>query len=404
MTVEFDPPRPGADGKPRERKARLVREKAKAEGNGLDAASGAQRPKFPLIPFNKITFATTEEWLVKKLLPRKGVGAFYGASGSAKTFILVDLGLHVSLGWPWAARRVTQAPVVYIAAEGADGLKKRIIGWKKGRGGLPVDVPFFLIEVAPNLGAGEGDLKELITCIESAGVRPGLIGIDTVSQSIGTGDENGAGMVQFAANATALANHFDCLVAPVHHVGLGDDKRLRGHTSFIGALDASVLCERKEGEFSATLTVMKLKDEESGRKFTAHLVRVVIGQDEDGDDVSTLVVESVEAGAVEGARAPKQKSIPASLRMFAACLSIAIDEAGEMIKPFADGPAIKAAPDDAVRNRYFKAMAEQAEDGEDPKRFGARQRLGWHRATKSALEKTIVVAGLHGGRRFIWFK
>ena len=74
MTVEFDPPRPGADGKPRERKARLVRERAKAEGNGLDAASGAQRPKFPLIPFNKITFATTEEWLVKKLLPRKGVG------------------------------------------------------------------------------------------------------------------------------------------------------------------------------------------------------------------------------------------------------------------------------------------------------------------------------------------
>jgi AAA domain len=67
---------------------------SKAEGNGLDAASGAQRPKFPLIPFNKITFKTTEEWLVKKLLPRKGVGAFYGASGSVKMFILVDLGLQ----------------------------------------------------------------------------------------------------------------------------------------------------------------------------------------------------------------------------------------------------------------------------------------------------------------------
>jgi hypothetical protein len=40
MTVELDPPRPGADGKLRERKARLVREKAKAEGNGFDAAGG----------------------------------------------------------------------------------------------------------------------------------------------------------------------------------------------------------------------------------------------------------------------------------------------------------------------------------------------------------------------------
>jgi hypothetical protein len=59
-----------------------------------------------------------------------------------------------------------------------------------------------------------------------------------------------------------LANHFKCLVAAVHHVGLGDEKRLRGHSSFLGALDVSILSERKEGALSATLTVMKLRDEE----------------------------------------------------------------------------------------------------------------------------------------------
>ena len=171
-------------------------------------------------------------------------------------------------------------------------------------------MPFHLIEVAPNLGAGTGDLKELIASIEAAGVRPGAIAIDTVAQSMGVGDENNTGMVQFAANITALANHFGCLVAAVHHVGLGDEKRLRGHSSFLGALDVSILSERKEGALSATLTVMKLKDEESAQKFTAHLARVVIGKDSDGEDVSTLIVESVESGATEGAKAPRAKSIP----------------------------------------------------------------------------------------------
>ena len=44
MTVEFDPPRPGADGKLRERAATLVPEKPKAKGNGADAV-GWPAPK-----------------------------------------------------------------------------------------------------------------------------------------------------------------------------------------------------------------------------------------------------------------------------------------------------------------------------------------------------------------------
>jgi AAA domain len=154
-----------------------------------------KKPKFQLTPFNDIKFEMTEEWLIKKLLPRKGVAAIYGASGSVKTFILLDLLLHVALGWPWARRRVVQAPTIYIAAEGAAGLRKRKIGWELAHDGLPANVPFYLIEVAPNLGAGAADLNDLIANIEAPGVRPGAIAIDTVAQSIGAGDENNTGMV-----------------------------------------------------------------------------------------------------------------------------------------------------------------------------------------------------------------
>jgi putative DNA primase/helicase len=125
----------------------------KRTGNGKD-----KPPKFPLVPFEEIKFSSPLEWLVKKLLPRRGVAAIYGASGSAKTFVLLDLCFHIALGWPWRGRRVAQTPVVYVAAEGAGGVPKRKEGWERNQKILPERVPFYLVSVAPNLGSSPGDL------------------------------------------------------------------------------------------------------------------------------------------------------------------------------------------------------------------------------------------------------
>jgi hypothetical protein len=42
------------------------------------------------------------------------------------------------------------------------------------------------------------------------------------------------------------------------------DQRLRGHSSFLGMLYASIMCAREERKFSATFSIQKLKDEYSG--------------------------------------------------------------------------------------------------------------------------------------------
>jgi RecA-family ATPase len=89
------------------------------------------------------------------------------------------------------------------------------------------------------------------------GVRPRLIVIDTLAQTLFGGEENGAGMVIFVANATALANHFNACVIAVHHVPLADDKRLRGHGSLHGGADAELLTERANGELTVTVTLEK---------------------------------------------------------------------------------------------------------------------------------------------------
>ena len=199
--------------------------------------NGEARPKptvkhFELIPFDQIKFDGAEEWLVKGLLPRHGVGAFFGAKSAFKSFAAQDLALHVACGWNWAGRRATQTPVVYIAAEGAGGFRKRKAGFELHHAEhLPEIVPFHLIAAAPNLGQGTADLEALAAAVRAAGVSPGLIVIDTLAQTLGSAEENGAGMIQLIANATALSQQFSCFVLLVHHSGLTEADRLRGHSS-----------------------------------------------------------------------------------------------------------------------------------------------------------------------------
>jgi AAA domain len=128
--------------------------------------------------------------------------------------------------------------------------------------GLPPKIPFRLTTVAPNLGTGEKDLNALIACIEATGDRPGAIAIDTVSQSLGGGDENGPGMDQFVVNATALANHFQCLVALIHHTPASDDDRMRGKTSLPGGVDVSIVSKHEKGTLVADLAIKKMRDED----------------------------------------------------------------------------------------------------------------------------------------------
>jgi hypothetical protein len=254
--------------------------------------------RFELIPFDQIKFDGVEEWLVKGLLPRHGVGAFFGAKSAFKSFAAQDLAMHVACGWNWAGRRVMQAPVVYIAAEGAGGLRKRKAGFELHHAEhLPGIVPFHLIATAPNLGQGTADLEALTEAVAKANVKPGLIVIDTLAQTLGSAEENGAGMIQLIANATALSERFACLVLLVHHSGLTETDRLRGHSSLGCALDALVFFEPKEGALAARLTVQKLKEEaDRNVALDLQLLRVVIAKDCDGDEISTLIVDSIRDG------------------------------------------------------------------------------------------------------------
>jgi hypothetical protein len=366
-------------------------------------AGGATQKRFELIPFDKITMPCSSEWRVKKLFPKCGVGLFYGQSMTLKSFLAVDSNLHIAIGWNWAARTVTQAPAVYIAAEGAAGVRKRKIGFELHHAEhLPEHVPFFLIETAPNLGAGQDDLHTLIASVESAGVAPGIITIDTLAQTLGGAEENGAGMQQVIANAQALSNHFNCFVLIIHHSGLADGDRPRGHSSLKGALDVLIRFERKEGTQTAILTVQKLKDEDDREiAFEAQLARIVIGKDDEGDEISTLIVETIRK--MEASKpSTATKAIPRSQRLLMTIIREAIEESGITFKPFADGPAVSGVKDEIVRNRLYLKIAEKADPDDDPLKVANRKRQAFNRAIAAEIKAKALLAAEYKGDRILW--
>jgi AAA domain len=247
--------------------------------------------RFKLIDWNDIAFDAREQWLIEDVLPLRGLGLVFGKQGSFKSFVATGLALAVMLGEPWAGKHVEKGSILYLAAEGGPGMAKRIAPHKATH-----KIPrgqFALVSTTPNLGAGEGDLPALIAAVEGVNFVPALIVIDTAAAAIGAADENGAGMASLIANVAKLAQRFDCFVLIVHHVGHDDGakKRPRGWSGLGPALDVQILCERPEGEMRTVLTVQKQKEEADGICFEARLSRVLIYEDEDGKQISTLVVD-----------------------------------------------------------------------------------------------------------------
>jgi hypothetical protein len=145
-----------------------------------------------------------------------------------------------------------------------------------------------------------------------------------------------------------------------------------------------------------------MKDEASDRCFTAHLSRVVIGHDDDGDEVSTLVIDRIEEGEAKAAIA-RPKAIPQQQRMLMDVTVAALEEAGAPFKPFgAKGPSVHAVADKAIRSRYFARIAEQADTDEEPAKLYERQRKAFNRAIADAIKAERIMAQEWDNSRLIW--
>src|SRR5215469_13752528 len=84
-------------------------------------------PRFSLMPFADIKIdPTRRDYLVKGLLASNGLAVIWGPPKCYKSFLALDLALHIALGREYRGHKVQQASVIYIALEGQSGFPARI--------------------------------------------------------------------------------------------------------------------------------------------------------------------------------------------------------------------------------------------------------------------------------------
>ena len=255
-------------------------------------AIAAAAPQFVLHSYREMLTARPAKWMVKGLIPDEGVGVLYGASGSGKTFLVLDLALNVATGEDWTGFKVPRPrPVVYCAVEAGAGINKRLKAAHLARGVSEVTqgpnlhvllVPFDLTDNASVKALGDVILQRC-----GKGV---LIVIDTLNRAAPGIDENssqGIGLV--LKGAQDLAAQVGGLVLLVHHSGKDASKGMRGSSALHAGVDLAIAVEANGA--LRTLKVVKNKDGEAGQTRAFSLQSVEVGVDDDKDPITSCVVK-----------------------------------------------------------------------------------------------------------------
>lgn len=253
--------------------------------------------------FDEIEPSLTDAYLVKDVLGAATMSVVYGPSNSGKTFFALDLAYHIAASPKWRDMRVTPSAVLYLAAEGGRGVANRIVALKQATGAS--GVPFALRRAGMDLLHAEADLNavyELAQEVQSAAPdRPLMIVIDTLSRVMAGGDENSA------ADMTALIRNIDAIreatgahIMLVHHTGKDAARGARGHSSLRAATDTEIEVQNEDGQRAAMVT--KQRDYQGGEVFAFALKGVELGKDQDGDPVTSCVVEVTDSEEFKAAK------------------------------------------------------------------------------------------------------
>jgi hypothetical protein len=243
--------------------------------------------RYRLLTAEEISKLPPVKWLVRGILPAQGLAALYGASGSRKTFLALDLLAAVARGQAWFGNKTIPSPVTYVALEGEAGMSQRVQAYERRHGKLPVAVRF--VAQALNLLTPK-DINDLASAIKAAGGGGGAICIDTLNRASAGSDENDSkDMGRIIEAAKHLQREVGGLVLLVHHTGKEASKGLRGHSSLLAALDAVIEVSKADGQ--GRWSIAKSKDGRDDKAGSFRLDEIVLGSDDDGEVITSCVIK-----------------------------------------------------------------------------------------------------------------
>lgn len=253
---------------------------------------------------SRLTFLSPEDcataenpaYVIKGLLYEGDIGCIYGQPNHGKSIIAPYLAYRVSQGQSAFGMRVRQGKTFYVAAEGAGGMRKRVTALRRRYG----DAPGFHLVVGvsnlmPKKNGPSQDHKDLLEAVKRE--RPAVIIIDTIARAFAGLEENSSEGMGNVIHVAQSLTQWGAAVILIHHPTKSGE-HLRGFGGLHGALDMELLVEKDADIITAT--AVKARDFADGGKLVFGKSVEVLGQDEDGDDITTVV-------CVERDDAPERK-------------------------------------------------------------------------------------------------
>jgi hypothetical protein len=272
-----------------------------ADPFGLAPAGRAGELAAKLEPLSLIRPVITGKYLVKGWIDQGALSVVFGESNVGKTFLALDIAMHVAAGMDWHGARIPSGEgragsVLYVAGEGGRGVKNRIEAMRRASPELVAAAErqggFDLLPAALDL-CRTGDAEALTDVLAQRAAFPKLIIIDTLARAMGGGDENsGQDMGALIRNVDAIRVATGAHVMLIHHSGKDTTRGARGHSSLRAATDSEIELTRSGDVVMAD--TKKQRDIAAMGRFAYTLRSVVIGKDEDGDEVTSAVVEATE--------------------------------------------------------------------------------------------------------------
>lgn len=304
----------------------------------------------------------TLPYIVKGIISKGQLVVVWGPPGSGKSFMTTDMLCAVGSGESWHGRRTQRGICIYVIAESSRvHIENRIAALRQERPEFAESDVFIIPLALDLLHAQMGDVQRVIETaklLQSQG-DIALIAIDTLAVTFGGGDENtSSDMGLYVANVKQIMQETGAGVLLVHHSG--KNELMRGSSALLGALDGELSVEGKPGDGERMLKAGKIRDGGSagGDLFAFRLRRVVIGMDQDGDEIDTCVVETLDDMATKAIRdKSKRKSLGANQKAVLRCL-----ESNGGTLPRVD-LAHKLKDEGMPRNRVSDALATLLESG-----------------------------------------
>jgi KaiC/GvpD/RAD55 family RecA-like ATPase len=280
---------------------------------GGDPGFRAAKPRRPVGGFIFADFSAAEAMepadFVENLLEADTVAMVYGPPGAGKTFLVLDLLLHVAWGRTWFGRAVDQGTTLMFALEGSRrGINCRLAAFRKHHRLDGRKLAFRHTSSAVDLTddtAVDNLIKAVKAQVRELGAPLRAIAIDTLGAA-GIGEENTAeAMNPVLANCTRIKQALDgCCVILVHHPGKEAGRGPRGFSGIGGTADTLIEIQHAGAGKPRRVIVKKQRDLELGEDFYYRLRPVELGKvDRRGKPITSCVVvpitEPAEIAAAE---------------------------------------------------------------------------------------------------------